>query len=142
MLRHIPPVLSPDLVKMLMEMGHGDEITLADANFPGHGLHHNVVRADGVLMTPLLEAVLALMPLDRYSDWQVTLMRPVPNEPVPPIWRTYESVWTQAEGAHGPVSTRFLDRADFYEAVRRGFGVVLTGETALYGNIILKKGVL
>ncbi|WP_314209789.1 RbsD/FucU domain-containing protein [uncultured Actinomyces sp.] len=142
MLRNIPANLSPDLVKILLEMGHGDEILLADANFPGHHLHPTTVRADGLGIPDLLTSILTLMPLDRYSSYQVALMETVGDDPRPPVWDVYEQIWNEAEKDAGPVSVRTIERMAFYDYTPRVYAVVLTGETALYGNLILKKGVL
>ena len=142
MLRNIPANLSPDLVKILLEMGHGDEILLADANFPGHHLHPNAVRADGLGIPDLLTSILTLMPLDRYSSYQVALMETVGDDPRPPVWDVYEQIWNEAEKDAGPVSVRTIERMAFYDYTPSVYAVVLTGETALYGNLILKKGVL
>lgn len=142
MLRKIPANLSPELVKTLMEMGHGDEILLADANFPGHHLHPRTIRADGLGIPELLRSVLELMPLDRYSSYQVALMQTVGDDPRPPVWDVYEQIWTEAEQEAGPVAVKTIERMAFYEHTPSVHTVVLTGETALYGNLILKKGVL
>jgi len=141
-LRNIPANLSPELVRILMEMGHGDEILLADANFPGHRLHPRTVRADGLMIPDLLRSILTLMPLDRYSDYQVALMETVGDDPRPPARDVYERIWTEAEAAAGPVAVRTIERMAFYQHAAGVYAVVLTGETALYGNLILKKGVL
>ena len=142
MLRNIPASLSPDLVKILLEMGHGDEILLADANFPGHHLHPTTVRADGLGIPDLLTSILALMPLDRYSSYQVALMETVGDDPRPPVWDVYEQIWNEAEKDAGPVSVKTIERMAFYDYTPSVYAVVVTGETALYGNLILKKGVL
>ena len=142
MLRNIPANLSPDLVKILLEMGHGDEILLADANFPGHHLHPTTVRADGLWIPDLLTSILTLMPLDRYSSYQVALMETVGDDPRPPVWDVYEQIWNEAEKDAGPVSVRTIERMAFYDYTPSVYAVVITGETALYGNLILKKGVL
>ena len=142
MLRNIPANLSPDLVKILLEMGHGDEILLADANVPGHHLHPNTVRADGLGIPDLLTSILTLMPLDRYSSYQVALMETVGDDPRPPVWDVYEQIWNEAEKDAGPVSAKTIERMAFYDYTPSVYAVVLTGETALYGNLILKKGVL
>ena len=115
MLRNIPANLSPELVRILMEMGHGDEILLADANFPGHHLHPRTVRADGLMIPDLLRSILTLMPLDRYSDYQVALMETVGDDPRPPVWDVYEQIWTEAEASAGPVTARTIERMAFYE---------------------------
>jgi L-fucose isomerase/ rbsD or fucU transport associated protein len=142
MLRNIPANLSPDLVKILLEMGHGDEILLADANFPGHHLHPTTVRADGLGIPDLLTSILTLMPLDRYSGYQVALMETVGDDPRPPVWDVYEQIWNEAEKDAGPVSVKTIERMAFYDYTPSVYAVVVTGETALYGNLILKKGVL
>ena len=142
MLRNIPANLSPDLVKILLEMGHGDEILLADANFPGHHLHPTTVRADGLGIPDLLTSILTLMPLDRYSSYQVALMETVGDDPRLPVWDVYEQIWNEAEKDAGPVSVRTIERMAVYDYTPSVYAVVLTGETALYGNLILKKGVL
>ncbi len=93
MLKHIPAILSPDLVKYLMEMGHGDELVIADANFPAHRLGQRVIRADGHGVPELLDAILTLLPLDPYSDYQAGLMQVVPGDPtVPVIWEDYKAI--------------------------------------------------
>ena len=142
MLRNIPANLSPELVKILLEMGHGDEILLADANFPWQHLHPTTVRADGLGIPDLLRSILTLMPLDRYSSYQVALMETVGDDPRPPVWDVYEQIWNEAEKDAGPVSVKTIERMAFYDYTPRVYAVVLTGETALYGNLILKKGVL
>ena len=142
MLRNIPANLSPELVKILLEMGHGDEILLADANFPGHHLHSTTVRAYGLGIPDLLRSILTLMPLDRYSSYQVALMETVGDDPRPPVWDVYEQIWNEAEKDAGPVSVKTIERMAFYDYTPSVYAVVLTGETALYGNLILKKGVL
>ena len=142
MLRNIPANLSPELVKILLEMGHGDEILLADANFPGHHLHPATVRADGLGIPDLLRSILTLMPLDRYSSYQVALMETVGDAPRPPVWDVYEQIWNEAEKNAGPVNVKTIERMAFYDYTPSVYAVVLTGETALYGNLILKKGVL
>ena len=142
MLRNIPANLSPELVKILLEMGHGDEILLADANFPGHHLRATTVRADGLGIPDLLTSILTLMPLDRYSSYQVALMETVGDDPRPPVWDVYEQIWNEAEKDAGPVSVKTIERMAFYDYTPSVYAVVVTGETALYGNLILKKGVL
>lgn len=139
MLKNIPACLSPELVKALMEMGHGDEILLADANFPGKTNNDTVLRADGLGIPQLLDAILQLMPLDPYSEWQVGLMGQVAGDPRPVVWDEYDRILRDRAGEYAP---RIFERFDFYEHTPSCFAVVLTGETALYGNIILKKGVL
>ena len=139
MLKHIPATLSPALVKALMEMGHGDEVVLADANFPGHGLGVPVLRADGVGVPALLDAVCTLLPLDHYAEHQYRLMATVRDDPTPEIWAEYHRIIAGHDPEAGFAE---VERFDFYEQAKAAALVVITGETALYGNIILKKGVV
>lgn len=141
MLKTIPSILSPDLVKTLMEMGHGDEIVLADGNFPAASLARRLVRADGHGIPALLEAVLCLFPLDTYVPAPAALMAVVPGDPTRPvIWETYDRLIRSAE----PGFTGFeqVERFAFYERARAAYAVVATSEPALYANLILKKGVV
>lgn len=140
MLKKIPKLLSPELVRTLMEMGHGDEIVLADANFPGHSLHSRVIRYDGIGIPRLLEAILELFPLDHYAETQAALMGVVPGDPtVPVIWDTYREIVARFD-AKAVIGEE--ERFAFYERAKNAYAVVVTGEEALYGNIILKKGVI
>jgi len=139
MLKKIPKVLSPELVKLMMEMGHGDELVLADANFPGHSLHSRVVRCDGIGVPELLQAILELLPLDHYAEHQAVLMSVVPGDTAPAVWEEYRSILRRfdPEAAVGQE-----ERFAFYERSGRAYTVVMTGEGAPYGNLILKKGVV
>lgn len=140
MLRNIPANLSPELVSALMRMGHGDEIVLGDANFPGESLCENVVRADGLGIPELLDSICTLMPVDHYNEWQVALMATVPGDDEPPVWKVYQDILAKHDKE---AKTHFFERFEFYDHVRdTAKAVVITGETALYGNIILKKGVI
>lgn len=140
MLKNIPAILSPELVKVLMEMGHGDEIVIADANFPAERLGQRVVRADGHNIPELLDAILKLFPLDGYSDYQYALMEIVEGDDVDPvIWNDYTRIIDEYDSN---AQVKHIERFDFYEQSKDAFAVLITGETALYGNVILKKGVL
>lgn len=144
MLNKIPKMLSPELVKTLMEMGHGDEILLADANYPAKANHDTVIRADGIGISELLGGILELLPLDSYSDYQGCLMQVVPGDQAvpdetPPIWRDYRSLLEQA---FPNFQLKSIERQAFYTYSRTCFAIVQTGEQALYGNLILKKGVV
>ena len=144
MLKKIPGILSPELVKILMEMGHGDEIVFADGNFPSEEYGRRVVRADGHGIPAILEAVLKFFPLDPYTDKPVMLMEVVPGDTVEtPIWDEYESIIMKSEESSG-IKNGFMniERFEFYERAKKAFAVVATGEPALYANIILKKGVV
>lgn len=141
MLRGIPGILSPELLKVLMEMGHGDEIVLADGNFPAASIANRLVRCDGHGIPELLEAILMFFPLDPYVEAPVTLMQVVPGDPVEtPIWNVYRDIVKKYE----PVNNRFenIERFAFYERAKKAYAVIATGEKALYANIILKKGVV
>lgn len=141
MLKGIPPILSPDLLKVLMEMGHGDEIVLADGNFPAASNARRLVRCDGHGVPELLEAVLALFPLDTYVEAPVALMEKVPGDPVEtPIWDEYRDVLRRT--GNGDVRIGHVERQAFYERARGAYAVVATGEGALYANVLLKKGVV
>ncbi|AKK11950.1 RbsD/FucU family protein [Corynebacterium uterequi] len=139
MLKNIPQNLSPDLLYVLARMGHGDEIVIADGNFPADSVNSTVVRADGHGVPAIMESILQLMPLDPYSEWQVGLMSTVDGDPTPEIWATFTDL---ADAAYPGHTVKFFERFEFYERARTSFAVVATSETALYGNVILKKGVV
>ena len=139
MLYKIPHILSPELVKVMMEMGHGDEITFGDANYPQNGSTQKVIRADGLLIPDILAGVLELLPLDFYNDWQYALMNTVEGDSRPDVWDTYDKI---VKNAAPQATLKLFERFDFYEQARKTQITVLTGETALYGNIILRKGVI
>lgn len=140
MLKGIPKLLSPELLKILCEMGHGDEIVIADGNFPAEALGQRVVRMDGHGALPVLEAVIRLLPLDTYSLQNLILMEVVKGDPVTPvIWDRYRAVVKEHDAN---LRVGFEERFAFYERAKRAFAVVATSEDALYANIILKKGVI
>lgn len=142
MLNKIPKILSPDFVKILMEMGHGDTIVLADGNFPSETNGKRVVRADGHGVPELLDAVLELMPLDvEYSEFPVSLMQVVAGDDTKPtIWNEYRDIINKHDDRD--VKLEFVERFDFYDEAKKAYAVVATGEQAIYANIILKKGVV
>ncbi|MFD0670586.1 L-fucose mutarotase [Cohnella sp. GCM10027633] len=141
MLIGISKLISPELIKVLMEMGHGDEIVLADGNFPGASHAQRLVRADGHAMPELLEAILALFPLDPYAVKPAALMQVVPGDTVEtPIWETYREIIARRSGFEEPFE--HVERFAFYERAKQAYAVVATGEGALYANLILKKGVI
>ena len=141
MLKGIPSILSPELLKILMEMGHGDEIVLADGNFPSAAYARRLVRCDGHGVPELLEAILQLFPLDPYVTCPVALMQVVPGDTVEtPIWDTYKAIVCKHESKANKVEN--VERFAFYERAKLAYAVVATGEAALYANIILKKGVV
>jgi L-fucose mutarotase len=140
MLIGISPLLSPELLDTLYRMGHGDEIVLADAHFPGESCGRRVIRADGLRVAGLLDAILPLFALDTYVDSPVTMMAVVPGDTADPA---VETSFQAAIDNHWPGTPPIqrIDRFAFYDRARDAFAVVMTGETAKYGNIILKKGV-
>lgn len=141
MLKNIPKILSPELVKTLMEMGHGDEIVIADGNFPAETIGQRVIRCDGHGVTKLLDAIMQLFPLDTYTDKPVMLMEVVPGDPVvPTIWDEYKAVINKYEPENCKIE--MIERFAFYERAKTAYAVVATGEEAIYANIILKKGVV
>lgn len=140
MLKGIPSILSPELLKILMEMGHGDEIILADGNFPAASMAQRLVRADGHGTAALLDAVLKLLPLDSYVPRPVALMAVVPGDNVAtPIWGQYAVIVRKA-GYEGDFEQ--VERFAFYERAKNAYAIVATGEGAQYANIILKKGIV
>lgn len=141
MLKGVSSVISPDLIKVLMEMGHGDELVIADGNFPAASIAQRLVRADGLGCPVFLDAILNLFPLDEYVEKSVALMAVVPGDPYQPvIWDDYRKI---IQG-HKIVFTDFdyVERFAFYERARKAYAVLATSEMALYANIILKKGVV
>lgn len=141
MLKNIPPIISPELMKVLMEMGHGDEIVLADGNFPAASMAQRLVRCDGHGVPELLEAVLQLFPLDIYVERPVGLMAVVPGDDTKPtIWEEYRKIVTASGEKFSDFE--FFERFTFYDRAQKAYAVVATSEKALYANIILKKGVL
>lgn len=139
MLKNISPVLSPELLKILMEMGHGDEIVIGDGNFPAASIAQRLVRLDGHGVPEILDAILKLMPLDTYVDEPVALMDNGDSENRPEIWAVYDEIVKKNEGEKG---VKLEERYDFYDRAKKAYAVVATGETAIYANIILKKGVV
>ena len=140
MLIGISPLISPDLLSVLYRMGHGDELVLADAHFPGETYGQRVLRMDGLRIADLLDAILPLFALDSYVESPLIMMAPVPGDQVD---RAVEASYRQAIDRHWPDTPPIqrIDRFDFYERTKAAFAVLMTGETVQYGNIILKKGV-
>ena len=144
MLKGIPKILSPELLKVLAEMGHSDRIVIGDGNFPAESMGKNaiVIRMDGHGVPEILDAILQLFPLDAYVDHPVNLMEVMPGDPVEtPIWDTYrEIVGKHDERGANAIGT--IERFAFYEEAKKAYAVIATGESALYANIILQKGVV
>lgn len=141
MLKNIPPLLGPDLLHILRSMGHGDEITIADANFPADSTAQRLVRLDGHSATAVLDAVLTLMPLDTFVDCPAHHMQVV-DDPgaVPEICAEFQRIIDSNETA--PVTLGKIERFAFYERARESYAIIATGEERLYGNIILTKGII
>lgn len=135
MLKGISPAVSPELLKTLAEMGHGDEIVFSDAHFPGHTFNSRVIRADGVSAEALLQGVIPLFELDAYAT-PVVMMQAVPGDTLDP---EVETAYRAALRYEGEIER--VERFAFYERAKKAYAVVITGQTAKYGNVILKKGV-
>ena len=144
MLKGIPAILSPELLKVLCEMGHSDTIVIADGNFPAETMGKNsiVIRADGHGADEILEAILKVFPLDTYVEKPVSLMQVMPGDTVEtPIWDVYKKI-VSAEDDRGEKLFAEVERFEFYERAKEAYAIIATGETALYANVILQKGVV
>lgn len=144
MLKGIPAIISPELLKVLCEMGHGDTIVIADGNFPSESVGKDaiVIRADGHGVPEILEAILKLFPLDTYVEKPVSLMQVVPGDDVEtPIWDVYKDLVSK-EDARGADTFAEIERQKFYEVAKNAYAIIATGETAIYANIMLQKGVV
>lgn len=140
MLKRIPNIISPDLLKILMEMGHGDEIVIGDGNFPGASCARRLVRCDGHNVPELLSAILELFPLDTYSD-PITLMSVVDGDDYKPtIWDEYRKIVNNSKEPFEDFA--FVDRFVFYDRAKAAYAIITTSEPSLYANLILKKGVI
>ena len=141
MLKGIPNIISPELLKILDEMGHADEIVIADGNFPAASIAQRLIRCDGHNVPELLTAILQVCPLDQYDDENVMLMEVVPGDPTKPtIWDQYKTIVQQSGEQFKELA--FIERFAFYERAKKAYAVIATSEAALYANIILKKGVI
>lgn len=144
MLKGIPKIISPELLKVLCEMGHGDRLVIADGNFPSESVGKNaiVIRMDGHGVPEILDAVLQLMPLDTYVEKSVSLMEKVPGDTVEtPIWEVFAEIVLK-KGGMDKSHIQNIERFAFYEAAKTAYCIIATGETALYANIMLQKGVV
>ena len=141
MLKGVPSIISPELLYALSQMGHGDELVIADGNFPCHSVGKNsiVIRADGHGVPEILDAVLQLIPLDTYTEKPVALMEVVKGDNVEtPIWSRYDEILKMREPAHHDIE--YIERFAFYERAKGAYLIIATSEQALYANILLKKG--
>ena len=144
MLKGIPTILSPQLLKVLCEMGHGDGLVIADGNFPAESMGKDaiVIRCDGHGVPELLEAILSLFPLDTHSDQPVKLMDVVPGDKVEtPIWEVYKQIIAKYDN-RGASTVACVERFTFYEEAKKAYAIIATSEKAFYGNILLQKGVI
>ena len=140
MLKGISPLVSPELLKVLSEMGHGDELVLSDAHFPGYSNNTRVMRQDGATVTQLIEAILPLWELDQYAP-PLVMMAPEPGDAMPQ--ETIDAyAGAVAKATRKAMKIELIDRQSFYLRTRSAYAVVITGETRKYGNLLLKKGVI
>lgn len=140
MLKGIDSLLSPELLKILMEMGHGDEIVIGDGNFPAASVANNLARLDGHSVPEVLEAVLKLFPLDGYAEYPIALMAVCGGDDEnqnPPVWEKYKEIIAKYEPE---AKIEYVERFAYYERAKKAYAVVATGEKSKYANIILKKG--
>ncbi len=141
MLKGISHVVSPELMMVLMKMGHGDELVIADGNFPADSNAQRIVRCDGHSATVMLDEIVRLMPLDTYVDYPAAVMQHLdPAAPEPPIWSQFRELMKRHEGRE--IAVQQVERFEFYERAKRAYAIVATSETALYANLILSKGVV
>lgn len=145
MLKKVSKLLTGDMLKVLCDMGHGDEIVIADANFPAETVAKRLIRVPGIDAVSLCEAILEVFPLDSYSDYPAALMDLTDSDkkkgmPVPVIWAEYEEVLSEASQKR--VEIELMERYAFYERAQKAFAVIQTGEEKQYGNLILVKGVI
>jgi len=141
MLNGVPAILGPELLKVMMEMGHGDELVIGDGNFPAAGMARRLLRADGHGVPELLQAIMKFFPLDGFVEHPAALMAVVPGDPTKPaIWEKYRGILKAADADFKDFE--LVERFDFYERARQAYAILATGEAALYANIILKKGVV
>lgn len=143
MLRKIPRILNPELMKVLLEMGHGDEIVFGDANFPAESMGQRVIHMEGSRVTDIMEALMPFFPLDNYVKENVFLMSVVPGQgEEPEVWKQYKTLIRDQDQEHSFCEFSFLSRQEFYERAKEAYAVVATGEKERYANIILKLGVV
>lgn len=144
MLKGIPKILSPKLLQVLCEMGHSDRLVISDGNFPAESMGKDaiVIRCDGHGVPELLDAILKLFPLDTYTEKPVTLMEVMPGDDAKtPIWDTYREIVARYD-ARGGEAVGNIERFRFYEEAKTAYAIIATGESALYANIMLQKGVV
>ena len=144
MLKGIPQILSPELLKVLCEMGHSDRIVIADGNFPAESMGKNskVIRCDGHGVPELLDAILQVFPLDTYVEKPVSLMEVMKGDNAKtPIWDTYKEIIAKHD-PRGSETVGTIERFAFYEEAKKAYAIIATSEKAIYANIMLQKGVI
>lgn len=146
MLKGIPSILSPELLKVLCEMGHGDRIVIGDGNFPAETIGKNsiVIRCDGHGVPELLDAILQVFPLDTYVEKPVVLMELLAGDVgrvETPIWDTYDKIIAKHD-ARGAETVAHIDRYDFYDEAKKAYAVIATSEKAIYANVMIQKGII
>ena len=144
MLKGIPKILSPELLKVLAEMGHSDRLVISDGNFPAESMGKNaiVIRCDGHGVPELLDAILQVFPLDTYVEKPANLMEVMPGDNVEtPIWDTYKEIIAKYDNRGGDCVGN-IERFQFYEEAKTAYAIIATGESALYANLMLQKGVV
>ena len=144
MLKGIPSILSPELLKVLCEMGHSDRIVIGDGNFPAESMGKDaiVIRCDGHGVPELLDAILQVMPLDTYVEKPMNLMEVMPGDPVEtPIWDTYKEIVAKHD-KRGAACVGNIERFQFYEEAKKAYAIIATGESAVYANVMLQKGLV
>ena len=142
MLKGIPDIISPDLLKILHEMGHGDDLVIGDANYPAASNARNLVRADGHGVPELLDAILTLFPLDDFVPHPVALMQVVAGDKTVPVIQDEIRKVVARHEAKGDALVEQVERFAFYERAKKAFAIVATTEKKLYGCMIIKKGVI
>ncbi len=144
MLKGIPKILSPELLKVLCEMGHSDRLVISDGNFPAESMGKNaiVIRCDGHGVPEILEAILKVFPLDTYVEKPMNLMEVMPGDDVEtPIWDTYKDIVAKYD-ERGAQAVGNIERFAFYEEAKTAYAIIATSESALYANVMLQKGVV
>lgn len=144
MLKGIPKIIPPELLKVMCEMGHSDRLVIADGNFPAESMGKNaiVIRCDGHSATDVLDAILTLFPLDTYVEKPVNLMQVMPGDTVEtPIWDEYKAIIAKHD-KRGADTVGQIERFEFYEQAKTAYAIIATGEGALYANVMLQKGVI
>ncbi|MBU8907678.1 RbsD/FucU family protein [Desertibacillus haloalkaliphilus] len=140
MLKGIPELISPEMIKVLMEMGHGDQLVIADGNFPSYRCGERIVRCDGVSIAKLLDAILRLFPLDAKVHKPVSLMKVNEHEPQPEVWQLYQDII--ANHHEKAYEINYIDRFDFYKKAKDAYAIIATTDTSYKGNILIEKGVI